>query len=431
MKKSFFAILLSSALPVLCMGQRLSLQEAINIALKNNLDIQISKNDIVAAEMANHIGMAGGLPSVSITATDNQQLTSVNQELNSGQKISGNWSSGNTLNVGVTASQLLYNGMKVQTTKQRLEEIEKLSREQFNADVQNVVAEVMRQYYLVVMQQGFAKTLENSLSTARQRLEIVRTRKSVGVANNVDLYQTEIDVNNIKQQQQQQVLLIQQTKSDLLKLLNLSSDSAIIISDTIVVEKHFDKSVVENAFLKNYAVIAAQQQINISALIEKEVASLRMPSLRLNGGFNFGRSQSAGQVLLNQTYGPFIGLSLSIPIYNGGVYKRQQSIAAIDTKNAYLQKSKIENEVQTAAVKALNAYDNYLAQLTIEQGNYKLADSLLYLINQRYVLGYSNILEVKEAENSYINAGYRLVNLSYALKTAEIELRRIMNDLNF
>lgn len=431
MKKTFFAILILWTFPSLSNAQQLSLEDAISIALKNNLDIQISKNYVEAAATANHIGMAGGLPTISITATDNQQLTSVNQELNSGQKISGNWSSGNTLNVGITASQLLYNGMKVRATKQRLEEIEKLNKEQFNADVQNVIADVMRQYYLVVMQQGFAKTLENSLSAAQQRLEIVRTRKGVGVASNVDLYQTEIDVNNIVQQQQQQILLIQQTKSDLLKLLNLRSDSAIVISDTIIVAKQFEKSVVETAFRNNYSIIAAQQQINISAYIEKEVAALTMPSLRLNGGFNFGRSQSAGQVLLNQTYGPFVGLSLTVPIYNGGAYKRQQQIAAIDTRNAYLQKNKIENDVRNTAVKAFDAYENYLKQLKVEQQNYRLADSLLYLINQRYVLGYSNILEVKEAENSYINAGYRVVNLSYALKTAEIELRRIMNDLNF
>src|SRR6266498_1586629 len=60
--------------------QTLRLPEAINIALKNSLDIQVSKNNVEANTILNNYGVAGGLPLVTGSATDNEQVTSINQK---------------------------------------------------------------------------------------------------------------------------------------------------------------------------------------------------------------------------------------------------------------------------------------------------------------------------------------------------------------
>lgn len=424
----FFSFLLFSNV---MLAQKLTLEEAVNIALKNNLDIQIAKNTVTANSINNHIGVAGGLPSVSLTATDNQQLITVNQELNSGQKITRDWASGNTMQVGVQASQILYNGMRVQATKQRLEALQHLSEQQLNDQIQNTIADVMLQYYEIVRQQSFAKTLDVALQAARERLNIVTTRKAVGLGSNVEVYQTQIDVNNIIQQQQQQELQVSQAKADFLRLLNLNTDSTIVIADTIVIDNRFTATGYKEAILRNPGVLAAEQQIRVNELIVRELASNRLPALRLNGGFNFGRTQSAGQIIMNQSYGPFVGLSLTVPIYNGGAFKRQQQVAEINTRNAALAKENTVQNLNNLATRNFLAYQNSLKQLETEKQNYQLADSLLYLIGQRYQIGYSTILEVREAETSFINAGFRLVNLSYATKAAEIQLKRVAGQLTF
>lgn len=424
----FFSFLLFSNV---MLAQKLTLEEAVNIALKNNLDIQIAKNTVTANSINNHIGVAGGLPSVSLTATDNQQLITVNQELNSGQKITRDWASGNTMQVGVQASQILYNGMRVQATKQRLEALQHLSEQQLNDQIQNTIADVMLQYYEIVRQQSFAKTLDVALQAARERLNIVTTRKAVGLGSNVEVYQTQIDVNNIIQQQQQQELQVSQAKADFLRLLNLNTDSTIVIADTIVIDNRFTATGYKEAILRNPGVLAAEQQIRVNELIVRELASNRLPALRLNGGFNFGRTQSAGQIIMNQSYGPFVGLSLTVPIYNGGAFKRQQQVAEINTRNATLAKENTIQNLNNLATRNFLAYQNSLKQLETEKQNYQLADSLLYLIGQRYQIGYSTILEVREAETSFINAGFRLVNLSYATKAAEIQLKRVAGQLTF
>src|SRR6476659_7243155 len=88
---TFFAIHLSG----FC--QLLTLRDAINIALKNSLDLQLLKNNIEISGVNNNIGVAGGLPTVSAAASDNTQSTNVNQELNTGTIIKRRGAVGNNV----------------------------------------------------------------------------------------------------------------------------------------------------------------------------------------------------------------------------------------------------------------------------------------------------------------------------------------------
>src|SRR5206468_979406 len=100
----------------------------------------------------NNIGVAGGLPLITGSASDNEQLTNVNQKLNTGTIIQRDGVFANSLNANVAGSMLLYNGLRVVATKKRLEEIEKQSEEYVNAQIQNTMAAVMTAYFDIIRQ---------------------------------------------------------------------------------------------------------------------------------------------------------------------------------------------------------------------------------------------------------------------------------------
>src|SRR5262249_939234 len=161
----------------------------------------------------------------------------------------------------------------------------------------------------------------------------------------------------------------------------------------------------------------------INELISKETAAQRYPSVRANLGYNYNRTKNAaGFTLLNQSYGPFVGLSLSIPIYNGSTYKRQQHVPNINTKNPELQKDILIRDYSAGVVKQYQAYMNNLNQVEAEKKNYQLAQQLQDLVLQRFQLRVATIIDVRIAQQTLVDAGYRLINVSYAAKAAEIEL---------
>lgn len=429
MKKLVFICILLS-----CKGfaQQLTLQDAINVALKNSFDIQIAKNNVEINTINNHIGMAGGLPTVTASASDQESVVNINQKLNTGVEISRNGATSNNLSANVSGSMLLYNGYRVVATKKRLEQLQLQSEQLLNAQIQNTIAAVMVKYYDVVRQQGYIKTLQQSIEVSQKQLELVQVKQNIGLANNADLFQTQIALNTRQQDLQAQQLIVQQTKTDLLNLLNLNPDSTISINDTIVTTKNILLVDVMNGIEQNPQIISLDQQVKISELIEKETASLRAPSLRTNLGLNYGRNQATGgQLLLNQTYGPFVNIGITIPIYSGGTVKRQERTANINTQNAKLQKQNVLLDFKATTVRTFQSYTGNIEQAITQKNTYEISAKLVNLVLQRYQLAQATIIELTEAQRSFEDAGYRLTNLNYNAKIAEIELKRLSGKLGF
>lgn len=423
-----------SLLPLLCLAvtvvqaqPKLTLTEAINIALKNSFDIQLAKNNLEISQINNHPGVAGALPTVTATASDNETLVSINQKFSDATRnTSRNNVESNTLSLGVTGSILLTNGYRVVTTKKRLGELVQQNQQLLNVQIQNTMAAVSTLYFDIVRQQELLKTIGQSIDVFKKRLDILHARKEAGLSNNADIFQAQLDLNAQVQQQQAQQLVIQQSKTNLLNLLFLNPDSTVTIKDTILLQKNIAFNEIRSALSNNPQLQSLEQQIKINQLLEKETSALRMPSLRANTGYNFSNNKSgAGFALLNQSYGPFLSINLSIPIYNGTTFKRQQQVAEINTRNARLQKESLSLDLETGAVRTYQAYVNALEQLKTENENYKLSTQLLDLVFQRFELNQATIIDVRQAQQSFEATAYRLVNLNYTAKIAEIELKRL------
>lgn len=434
-KRKFVAfLLLPGLLPVALFAQTgtLTLPDALQIALKNNLGIQIARNNVAIAGISNSYGYAGGLPVVSATATDQEQATSLRQEYsNPVNNRSSNNAFSNNLSSSVNGSMLLYNGGRIATVKKRLDTIEVQTKLQLSSRALVLINNVMLKYYDIVRQQSYARTLQRSIDASQQRLDIVKAQQSVGVANNADLFQSQVDLNTQIQNLQAQQLIVDQGKTDLLTLLTLNPDSAIVIADTIIVDSTIRLgTILEAVQTANPDVLAADQQIVINQYIEKETGALRYPSLYLNAGYNYNRTKnSQGFSLLNLNYGPYGGVSLNIPIFNGGIYKRQQEIAGVNVKTAQLVRDTLILNYTSNAVKNWQAYNNNLRQLETAKANYDLSQKLLSLVMQRFQLRQATIVDVKNAQQSFENAGYILINVSFAAKSAEVQLRRYANQL--
>jgi outer membrane protein len=184
---------------------RLTLTDAIQIALKNSLDIQLAKNNLEISTINNHQGIAGALPTVTATANDNEQIISINQKFSDASRnTTRNNVGSNNLSVGVTGTILLSNGYRVVTTKKRLGELVAQNEHLLNVQIQNAMAAVATRYYDIVRNQGFIKTIEQSIDVFQKRLDILLARKEAGLSNNADIFQARLDLNAQLQQKLQQ-----------------------------------------------------------------------------------------------------------------------------------------------------------------------------------------------------------------------------------
>ncbi|MEN9697389.1 MAG: hypothetical protein RLZ56_810 [Bacteroidota bacterium] len=430
---SLLVVLALSASLVAKAQQKISLKEAVQIALQNSYDIKLVENTVAVSKNNNDYGVAGALPTVNATGSENKTSSTLQQKFaDPTRNTIKSGVDGTTIAGGVSASVVLFNGYRVQSTKSRLAALENQSNTLLKAQIQNTVATVMQQYYNIIRQQAYLATIQKSIDASQQRLDIVKAKQNIGVANEADVLQSTLDLNTLAQARENQLLIIEQGKVDLLNSLVLPTTTKIIVLDSMVVDKTLAIKDIESKSLSNPNVESLAQQVKINQLIEKETRALMYPTLRATAGYNYNSSASAaGFSLLNETYGPSAAVSLSLPIYMGGASKKAYKNARINTNSADLQYQSALADMSSNVAKTFQSYQTSVQQLTTEEANYKMSQSLLNLILQKFQLGQATIVDVKQAQQSFESAGFRLVSLIYTAKVAEVELKRLSNQLAF
>ena len=436
MQKNSFIILLLVLLfsqEKIAAQNNLSLKEAVTIAIQNSYDIKLVENSLSIAQNNNNYGVAGGLPTVTANGTNNNTLTTINQTFpDASRNTTRNGVDGSTLNGGLSATMILFNGYRIAATKDRLESIQKQTEAVLQTQMLNTSSTVMQQYYNVIRQTAFLKTIEKSIEASEQRVAIVKTRQELGVANQADLLQSSLDLNALLQAKQNQLLVLDQVKADLYNTMVLPANSNYIFTDSIQVDQKMILSDVESKMKAHPLLQSAQQLINVNQFLEKETKALMYPTLRANTGFNYNSNKSAaGFILLNESYGPFLGFNLSIPIYAGTSNKRAYKNAQINTVSAKIQYDNTAQSLATELFKTYQNYQNSIKQTPTEIQNYEMSDALLTLVMDRFKLGEATIVDVKQAQQSFETAGFRLTSLKFSAKIAEIELKRLSNQLSF
>ncbi len=436
MQKNSFIVLLLVLIfsqEKLAAQNNLSLKEAVTIAIQNSYDIKLVENTAAIAKNNNNYGVAGGLPTVTATGTNNNTLTTIHQTFpDPSRNTTRSGVDGSTLNGGLSATMILFNGYRVAATKDRLESIQKQTEAALQTQMLNTSSTVMQQYYNVIRQAAFLKTIEKSIEASEQRVAIVKTRQEIGVANQADLLQSSLDLNALLQAKQNQLVVLEQVKADLYNSMVVPANSNYTFTDSIQVDQKLSLSDIESKMKSHPLLQSAQQLINVNQFLEKETKALTYPTLRANGGYNYNSNKStAGFILLNESYGPFLGLNLSIPIYAGSTSKRAYKNAQINTVSAKIQYENTEQDLATELFKTYQNYQNSLKQTPIEVQNFEMSEALLALVMEKFKLGQATIVDVKQAQQSFETAGFRLTSLKFSAKIAEIELKRLSNQLSF
>jgi len=126
----------------------LSLSLALEKALKNNYGIILSTGDTEIAAINNSWGTAGRIPTVGFDASSSNSYD-----------LSGNTLT-NRLSLGLGMNWVLFDGFRVSLTKEKLEELEKLSEGNLAVVVENTIENVILYYYNVLLQHERLKVLE-------------------------------------------------------------------------------------------------------------------------------------------------------------------------------------------------------------------------------------------------------------------------------
>ena len=430
----FFLFFLHSfifTLPAFAQYSVLSAQDAIKYALENNYAITISRNEIEIGTINNNWANAGAVPVISATANKLIGVTNLQQNLSNGTVTKKNGSTAQNFNTGIAVNWQVFDGFKMFAAKRKLEEMERNGEYAFRKNLNETVYTVLASYYsIVTLNEQLEATLEQ-IDLYAGRYTLAQRRFEIGTGAKYEVLEAQVDLN----EQRSNVLSLQNSialaKSSLNNLIGKKPDTTYKVIDTITVQALPLLSDAQNKIERqNPDILLANSNLTILMETKKEVNAARLPVVALNGFYNFARSSnSAGFTLFNQTYGPSGSIGVSIPLFNGGLVRKQLQVTDIEIKNQHLSIAQTKNDLLTALNNAYINYNNSLKVIELEENNLTLAKENILIATERYRVLNITSVELRQIQISYNAVKNRLYNALYQAKVAEVGIALLTGDI--
>ena len=409
----------------------LTLSDAVRIGLENNYSIIIQKNDAQISSNNNTLGNAGFLPSLNLSATQNNTITNTVQEtfVSGSKEISG--ANNRTFNAGIQLTWTLFDGFSMFASKNMLNILEEMGETEARIAIENTLSSIILNYYGIIQQQKLVQVLEDAAALSLERKKIMEAKISLGAGSELQLLQSTVDLNADSINLISEMAAMQKTMADLNRLLARNPETRFIPSDSISLDNtlYYD-SLLMKTREQNNTLLIARNNIDLNTFALKDVQSQRYPRLNLNAGYNYNQLNSeTGYLKYNQSNGPSFGLSLTYPLFDGFNITREIRNARVElnTMENYLKDTDLN--LHTDLYKIYNDYVTNLRIISIELINREVARENVEVAFEKYRLGSINDIELRETQKKYIDAQYQLLLSQFRAKQAEIELLRTSGEL--
>ncbi len=384
-----------------------------NTAIRRTmLNIQTARQDYLSAKDA-------WLPTVGFST--NQNLTNYPSP-GAGRN---NNSYGSSYNIG--ASWTVWEG---NVRKYRQESAKILERQQALAgdDVVKTLKLGILEAYLNIMYAAEAVTIaQQTLEVSTAQAERTQKLAEAGRASQVDYAQIESQRAQDAYNLTQATSNYESAKMALKKILELGIDYNLQVADVAFPDAEVLAPLPDR--LEVYNTAAAWLPTIKSNELSKEIYAYdvkiakagNLPNIALQGGigtgYNSGGSGWGSQ--MGHNFNENVGLSLSVPIFDGNSTKRAVAKARIAEQEYDITKKELldnlSQTIESLYIDATNAQAKYNAGIS-QLDAMKLTDDL---VNRQFELGYVNPLDLLTAHNNLLNARLELLQTKYMAILAE------------
>lgn len=442
----------------------LSLARAISIGLKNNFDVQIEQLNVDIARNNNTWGTAGRLPAISFSGNQNNNVVQrkpANPFAVAGRNISDN------VTGQLDIQFLLFGGFGVKMTKNRLEQIERLSYGNAAFVMESTLQSIILAYYQALLEKERLKILENNMVFSKERYDWVKLRKELGGAITFDVLQEQNNYLTDSANVLRQNLAFKNSLRQLNLLLNENLNQTYELVDSLEYEKEVynyedlrTRMVSSNTNLRNqfinqeilrYNTRIAQSgsypTINLNVggngSLDQLNANFRTQTgnvIRQQVGFTDDTSQTPVVNDINETalrpltqqgnsYGAYGNLSLRFNVFNGGQVKRNIENARVQERIAELNTEQLKLSLENDLMANFDLYNLRNQLVSIELTKLSAADLNLELANERYRNGALSAIDLRIVQENARNAALEAYLAIFNTISTRVNLIRLTGGL--
>lgn len=421
---SLFTILIS----VSSLANAQTLQELINIALANNYQIRVLKNEAQVAANNNTMGNAGQLPTVSLDGAYSTSFNNTRQEFADGSVREGNNAKNTNVNLSVLANWTIFNGFSVYARKNQLAYLEELGELNSKFYIEQTVSDIVMAYYQLVYETQLLNFYQKSLEISSFRLKLEGKRKELGSSTAMAYGQALVDYQSdsillLNQQQS-----IQSLKIELNRIIGNPLENDIIISENEFLFAPFEgKETLQKTIENNNSQLEQQRLQELIAETDLRMSKAnRYPKVDLFAGYQYSKTFSeVGFFSSNQNYGPTVGVSVSFNLFNGGAVNREIKNTKLFVENASLSKEEVNQNIQAEVLQLYSKHLSLLERIALAKSNVSTMQNVYETASEQLKKGAINGYDFRLTQLTFLNNELTLMQLQLTAKATEINLNRL------
>jgi outer membrane protein len=411
----------------------LTLQQAIDIALQNNLNVVQSQNDMDAAQSQARAAKGQYLPSISAnggwqrTQTDQSGYVDILQGIPI--TVPESHITGNRFNAGLSAGMTVFDffgreGSITAATSRAVAAEHGVVRTR-----QAVVFQVVSQYLNVYRSERLVKVAEENLKRDQRQLERITESNRVGALSLADVYRQQSQVASDELSVIGATNNYLKAKADVLALIGLDGRvdykfaDATLPADIDSLEMRQLRegfkgigSLQDRAIKARPDFKAALENYNAADGSVTSAYSGYYPDISAFGSFGMG-AQEFGDLGDNRNLS--WGVNLRWNIFDGFLREQQIESAKASRRNAEIQRAQTERDVTVEVRKAVLDLDAAMKSLDVSDRAMVSAREDRKIAEERYNLGAGTLLDLLVASASFVNAEANKVNAVYGYLTAK------------
>lgn len=412
---------------------RLSLHDAIQAAIDNNVNVRLLKERIAGAQAAAETSLGTLLPNVS------GYMAGRNQTVNlAAFGIPQNSLGALGVPGGVTQPFDVYDARAslVQNIFS-LSLIQRWRAARSGVDVASLEAEVTKRdvmatagllYMEASRAEAAVKARQADMELSEQLLKLAKDRKHAGVATKLDVIREEVQVENTRQR-----LLVAQNdqesaKLNLIRALGIDFNVRMTLTDELTFSKvdlqtpDVALSVAREHRVELKAQIARQKLASLSL---SSVTSERLPALSFNGDYGWIGLKPEDAVATRS-----VGLMLSVPIFDGGQRESRISENRSRVRQESIRMKDVSDQITLEVHNALLTLDSSTQQVAVAEKGLELALNELAFARDRYVAGLATNIEVTNAQTSVARARDNLIEALFRFNASRVNLARAQGEID-
>ncbi len=401
---------------------RLTLRDAVNIALKQNPQVAIANLNLAESQEGRKIARAALLPSASFNASEDVARLNVSALI--GRSIPGFpahsgpfW----TTQAGPSFSAPVFDLALWEKWRASKENVRASKAEQTTAREQNVQL-VVSQYLASLRASADVTAAKSRLDLAKALLDLATDQENNGVGTRIDTLRANVQYQNERQRTSDAESELKISLYALSRLLNLDPQQAIELTDE---PSFFETPAVDSgesiasAYAQRPEMKGLLAQVKQAELQKRAAKAERIPRLSVKGDWTLEGMTPGTTIPAYQ-----VGASLEFPLFTGGRIRAETATADLEIQKLRQAERDLRNEIAQEVKSAVAQLE--AARVGVEAANMGVSEAKeeVTQAEDRFRAGVSNNIEIITSQDELARANDNQIAALYNYNQARADLAR-------